>query len=307
MEIHFAPMQGYAGKAYRRLHAAHYGGVDCYYTPFCRIEKGALRRQDESRLANRAADAPGVVPQVIFGSLEEFVTLTDAIKALGYDRIDLNLGCPFPMQTAKGRGAALLANPGVMEQVCAHISADDGCSYSVKMRLGWHRPDEWRALMPALNGARLRHVTVHPRVATQMYGGDLHIDEFERFLGESANPVVLNGDIRTVADIERAAASHAGVAGLMIGRGMLARPSLAIEWRQGLEWTADERLDALLAFHDELLANYEDTLCGQTQVLQHIKPFWEYMEDEIGRKSMKMIKKATTLDKYRAAVRSIGE
>lgn len=299
-------MQGYAGKAYRRLHAAHYGGVDCYYTPFCRIEKGAIRRQDDSKLANRADDAPGIVPQIIFGSAEEFSTLANAVKAHGYDRIDLNLGCPFPMQTAKGRGAAMLASPGVMEQVCALIDGDEQCSYSVKMRLGWHQADEWRALMPVLNGARLAHVAVHPRVATQMYGGDLHLGEFEALLSESANPVVFNGDILAAGDIERLAAAYPGLKGLMIGRGLLARPSLAAEWREGREWNADERLEALLAFHAELLADYEATLCGPVQVLQHIKPFWEYLEPEIGRKAMKQIKKATSLDKYRAAVMAIG-
>lgn len=305
MKIHFAPMQGHAGKAYRRLHAANYGGVDCYYTPFCRVEKGVIRRQDESRLRNAGDDAPSTVPQIIFGTFEEFRILTDAIKGLGYSRIDLNLGCPFPMQTAKGRGAAMLANLDAMGQVCELINADGQCAYSVKMRLGQRQPDEWLPLMPVLNATRLDHVTVHPRVATQMYGGDLYMNEFEQLLSESANPVVFNGDIRSVGDIERMAQKYENLSGLMIGRGLLARPSLAAEWREGREWDAEERMDALMRFHDELLSDYEATLCGQAQVLQHIKPFWENMEPEIGHKAMKAIKKAVTLDKYRAAINGL--
>lgn len=305
MKIHFAPMQGHAGKAYRRLHAANYGGVDCYYTPFCRVEKGAMRRQDETKLRNPGDDAPGTVPQIIFGSADEFATLTDAIKAMGYTRIDLNLGCPFPMQTAKGRGAAMLTNREVMDQVSSRINADEDCIYSVKMRLGLREPDEWRQIMPVLNATKLEHVTVHPRVATQMYGGDLYMGEFEQLLSASSNPVVFNGDLQSVSDISRMAQQYGDLAGLMIGRGMLARPSLAAEWREGREWGSAERMEALMHFHDELLSEYEATLCGQAQVLQHIKPFWEYMEPQIGRKAMKAIKKAVNLDKYRTAINSL--
>lgn len=295
-------MQGYAGTSYRRLHAAIYGGVDQYYTPFCRVEKGALRRQDEARLHARGNDAPGTVPQIIFGSSEEFAILARAIKALGFDRIDLNLGCPYPMQTRKGRGASMIGNVETMKQVCQMINADNECAYSVKMRLGANSPCEWRALMPLLNDTRLLHVAVHPRIAAQMYAGELDMAQFEDFLSESAHPVVYNGEIRTVADIASISEKYPSLSGMMIGRGFLARPSLAREWLDGRQWTQEERMAVLMRFHDSLLCDYEDSLCGPVQVLQHIKPFWDYLEPEIGHKTMKAIKKASSLDKYRAAI-----
>lgn len=295
-------MQGYVGKDYRRLHAAIYGGVDRYYTPFARVEKGQMRRQDETRLAKRADDAPGVTPQVIFGSADEFATLVGTLRGMGYHRFDLNLGCPYPMQTGRGRGAAMVANLDVMREVCAVMREDSECSYSVKMRLGLKSPDEWRELLPLLNGVRIDHVTVHPRVASQLYGGELHMEEFAGLLAESANPVVFNGDVKTVADIDAIMSAHSGAAGVMIGRGLLARPSLAREWKEGREWDAAERMDALMRFHRQLLERYESTLCGAAQVLQHIKPFWEYLEPEIGHKTFKAIKKAQTLEKYKAVV-----
>lgn len=61
MQIHFAPMQGQTDAVYRRTHAALAGGVDCYYTPFIRIEKGQVRTRD---LRDIEADAH-VVPQII--------------------------------------------------------------------------------------------------------------------------------------------------------------------------------------------------------------------------------------------------
>ncbi len=99
MTIHFAPMQGYVDGAYRRLHYAIYGGVDCYYTPFMRIEKREPRRQDFQRLKDSKGDGTSLVPQIIFGSEDEFLALTNAVRSWGFNRIDLNLGCPYPMHS----------------------------------------------------------------------------------------------------------------------------------------------------------------------------------------------------------------
>ncbi len=61
----------------------------------------------------------------------------------------------------------------------------------------------------------------------------------------------------------------------------------------------------MLSFHRNLLDYYSSTLCGETQLISKIKPFWEYAEDEIGRKAWKAIKKATNLAKYHSAVAMI--
>lgn len=300
-EIHFAPLQGYVDNAYRRLHSQIYGGVDCYYTPFIRIEKGEPRRQDIARLKASVGDGTPLVPQIIFASPEEFRILTEAVKALGFNRIDLNLGCPYPMQTNRGRGAAMISDIATMEQIVKQIDSDCSTSYSVKMRLGKDNPDEWRSLLPLLSSVKLNHIAIHPRIARQMYSGDLYIDEFRSLESQSSNPIVWNGEIRNIGDLS----AHTNAAAIMIGRGLLARPSLATEWRNNEEWQHAKRIATLLEFHDRLLSEYEQTLCGQTQILQHIKPFWDYLEEEIGHRCLKAIRKASTLDRYREAITTI--
>ena len=296
MEIHFAPLQGYADYVYLQAFNDIYGPTDACYSPFIRIEKGEPRRQDMARLARW----DGLVPQIIFNSPDEFKALTSAIKQLGFKRIDMNLGCPFPMQTSRGRGAAMVANAQSMEEIADLVRADADISYSVKMRLGLKQPDEWQAILPALNAMPLAHVTVHPRVATQMYDGDLHMRQFEHLLAASSNPAIYNGDLHTVADIEEVARRYPALKGVMIGRGLLARPSLIAEYRSGREWEQPERLNAIMMLHSAILQTYADTLCGDTQVLQKIKPFWEYLEPEIGREATKQLRKASSLAKYRA-------
>ena len=305
MDIHFAPLQGYADHIYRRLHASLYGGISTYYSPFIRIEKGAPRRQDIAHLQESIDDGINIIAQIIFNATEEFMTLTAALKDLGISKIDLNLGCPYPMQTGKGRGTAMIANVATMAEISELINADTSTAYSLKMRLGQKSPDEWKALMPVLNATRLEHVTLHPRIAKQMYGGELFADEFPEFLQASKNPVIWNGDILSLDDISRISAQYPQLKAIMVGRGLLARPSLAAEWLSGEEWSAAKRMERLMQFHNQLFEAYESTLCGQTQILQKIKPFWDYLEPEIGHKPFKAIHKAATLDKYRAAVGSI--
>lgn len=302
MEIHFAPLQGFTDNHYRHLHAEIYGGIDSYYTPFLRIEKGEPRKQDMTRLKAAIDGNYRLIPQIIFNSTEEFMRLSSAIKNLGIHEIDLNLGCPYPMQTNKGRGSAMIGNIGIMSEIARIINADTDTRYSVKMRLGHNSPHEWQKLMPLLNSTRLSHITIHPRIARQMYTGKIDHDTFAEIRSASANPIIWNGDVLNPEDINAIIRQHPGLQGIMIGRGLLARPSLAAEWRSGTEWDDKKQLSTLLSFHDRLLEAYRQTLCGQTQILQKIKPFWEYLEPQIGHKTHKAIKKATTLEKYRSAL-----
>lgn len=302
LQVHLAPMQGYADNDYRLLHSELYGGIACYYTPFVRLEKGQMRAVDRRRLLEMPAGS--AVPQIIFADFREFRTLVGDLKSLGFARIDLNLGCPYPMQTGRGRGAAMIANTAELEKIAAYISEDSETEYSVKTRLGLAEPAESMAMVEILNGIRLAHIAVHPRLASQMYKGELDLAAFGRLLEASRNPLIFNGDINTPADIDRVAERFPGIAAVMVGRGILARPSLAAEYLTE-PWPRPQRMAALLEFHRRLLARYADRLCGPTQILQKIKPFWDYLEDEIGRKAHKAIRKSGTLPNYMAAVQAI--
>ena len=61
----------------------------------------------------------------------------------------------------------------------------------------------------------------------------------------------------------------------------------------------------MIDFHSRLFDQYSALLCGESQVLSKIKPFWEYAEEEIGRKPWKAIRKAGTMPKYLSAVATI--
>lgn len=305
MQIHFAPIQGYTDTIYLSEYARHYEPLDVCYTPFIRVEKGLPRRQDMCRLSHSGLKAKGLAPQIIFRDADEFRILTQSIKALGFGCIDLNLGCPYPMQTRKGRGAAMISNIDVMSEICDMICADTSTAYSIKMRLGLRIPDEWRMLMPLLNETPLRHVTLHPRTASQMYSGAIDFESTSMFVDECRHPVIFNGEVRTQSDIDRLAERFPILSGVMIARGLLSRPSMAMEWKRGEEWPLAKRLSKQIEFYDSLLKAYSASLCGEAQILQKMKPYWEYIEPDIGRKAAKAIAKSSSLSQYEKSVASI--
>lgn len=304
MELHFAPLQGYTGPEYRRAYAEVFGpdAVDCFYTPFLRVDRGSPDARGLRDAAQALAASVPTVPQIIFGSVGEFDLLAGHLRDMGARRIDLNLGCPFAPQVRRGRGSGLLRRPDVLAAVADHVAADTAVEYSVKMRLGIESPDECFALLPVLNDMPLRHVAVHPRTARQQYGGEVDRDAFASLAARLDHPVVYNGDIRAAADIDRIAAACPGLTGVMIGRGLLAAPWLAAEWRTGAEWGTSRRLTALAALHERYSERLAARLCGPSQLLACLRPFWDYLDAAVGRRPCRRILKARTLDAYTAAV-----
>lgn len=302
MKIISGPLQGHTEKIWRDMHRLVYGGpmhgtADEYYAPFSRCEKGSTRPRDIRDLS------PRDTAQVIFRNVEEFNTVVADLHRNGAVRIDLNLGCPFPLQVRKGRGAALVANhDDVLLHIAAAMASRKDIEWSVKMRLGRKHPHEWALAIDAINAMPLKYVTIHPRTADQAYKGELHIKEFEQFMAQCRHPVVYNGDITSSADIDAVAAKWPRLYGVMVSRGLMARPSLIAEAYTGIEWTHSKRMLNLLSLHAGILQHYETTLCGDSQILMKIRPFWEYTEQELGHRQLKLIKKAVTLQKYKSLI-----
>ena len=305
MPIHFAPLQGYTDDAYRRIHHQLIGGICTYYTPFVRMEAGSVRSKDMRDIRPEFNEGVPVVPQIILKSMKEFEYLVGIVEEKGYTRIDLNLGCPFPMQAKHGRGSGLLAHTDIIADMAQSIASKKHLQFSVKMRLGWEDADEWRPVLDILNETPLQQITLHPRIGTQQYKGALDMQAFEACYQACKHPLVYNGDITSVADIHRIEQAYPQLAGIMIGRGLLARPSLAIEYTSGKEQTWEERRDTLLEMHSQLQAHYEPILNSEAQLHNKLRTFWEYMENELGRKPYKKIMKSGNLRNYLKAVREL--
>ena len=303
MIILAAPLQGYTEAPFRHFHREIYGPVcDGYFSPFVRVEHGEIRRRDLRDIESPLCANHKLVPQVIMRDITEFRMLINGVTACGYNRVDLNLGCPFALQLRQGRGAAMLVNVAELKRIAEGMTEYSDVTFSVKMRLGLDRETDWRDVVPVLNSMPLSHVTLHPRTARDEYRGPIRHDVFAALLTELDHPVIYNGDVSTPDGIDAIMARYPLVSGVMVGRGLMARPSLINEWRERSEWDATRRLQHIMSLHDGIYRHYCSTLCGEAQIISKIKPFWEYLVPMLDKKVAKAIKKATTLTRYTAAI-----
>lgn len=293
--IAFAPLQGYTDAVYRRAHHACVGGVDEYYTPFVRIEKGEVRRKDLRDTDPAANEGVPTVPQVIARDGDEFARLCDALQEQGWNRIDLNMGCPFPMQVRAGRGCGLLQHPERIEEMQKEMLRRPEVTFSVKMRLGQECEEEGLAVMPIINAMPLVHVTLHPRLGKQQYKGTADHEAFERFMEGCRHEIVYNGDSLTPQPpLLGGEGEPDNLKGVMIGRGLLARP-----WMLGDK----EPHEVIKAMHTIVYRHATEHLCGDSQILSRLHAFWEYLD--IPQKQKKAILKTTSLSRYRDAVAAL--
>lgn len=305
LPIHFAPLQGYTEAIYRNAHAVCFGGVDTYYTPFVRLEKGNFRHKDVRDLGLEKNRVPHLVPQLIAPTKEKAETILALFIEKGYQEADINLGCPFPLLAKRHNGSGMLPYPEEVKSMLELIPQYPQISFSVKMRLGWEDLQECGKVVDLLNDVPLRQVTMHPRLGKQQYKGEVDLEGFTAFFNACKHPVVYNGDMTSLEDIQRITERFPKLAGVMMGRGLLARPALALEYKENRVLSDEEYMSKLKSLHLTVINEYTEQLQGgDSQLLTKMKDFWEYLMPQMDRKLAKAIHKSTSLSKYQQAVSS---
>ena len=236
LSLFFSSLQGFTDAAFRIAHAKFSGGISAYYTPFLRLEKGKIRPKDlrdlEWDLQTKKDFPYHLIPQIIAKDAFEFRSLVEQILPLGFSEIDLNAGCPFPMQTKSGRGAGLLLHPENFFEILDAMEEFPQVQFSIKMRLGENSESEIFEILPRLNVSNLSQITLHPRLGIDEYHGEIRLDAFQRFYENCSRPMVLNGDIFTAEKIRECAEKFPKLKGVMLGRGLLRNPNLAREYAE---------------------------------------------------------------------------
>ena len=105
LPIHFAPLQGYTEAAYRNAHAAVFGGIDVYHTPFVRVDRGEFRHKDVRDILPENNRVARLIPQLIASEADKTERMIALFIEQGYREIDINLGCPFPMLAKRQCGS----------------------------------------------------------------------------------------------------------------------------------------------------------------------------------------------------------
>lgn len=218
-----APLAGITDSTFRRL--CRENGADAVITEMASA-RGLLRLPERTRRFLEFSDEERPVGAQIFGADPgELGEAAAALGRLGFDFVDINMGCPVRRVTSGGAGAALLSDPPLAGRIVAAAVRASGLPVTVKIRTGFGREGEtYREVAREAFGAGAAAVTLHPRMRGQMFSGRADWGQIARLKEEFPDRVVIgNGDVRLPEDAARMA-SETGCDAVMIGRAALGNP-----------------------------------------------------------------------------------
>jgi len=304
-KIYFAPLQESTDYIYRGAHAKFFGGVDKYFAPYImRQNDGTVKNSHLRDIKSENNQGYPLIPQILAGNSTNFIFLANMLQDSGYNEINWNLGCPYPMVTNKGLGSGLLPFPERIKSILEEAIPRVGCKISIKMRTGLQSHDEIFQIIDILNEFPLSEVILHPRFGKQLYRGEPDEAVFAEVHKKLNHPLVYNGDIDSAEDLSRLNLLFGDINTWMIGRGILKNPFFPNLLKNGSTPKIEEKAIIMRNFHDEIMNKYSPLLCGSSHLLMRMEKFWSYFCFNFPdpHKTFKRIKKASNLVKYEAAV-----
>ena len=156
MFISLAPMEGITTYVYRNAINRHFGEIDYFYTPF--LTASHIKGRELRDVDPKNNTVPRLIPQVLVNDADLFITITRQLEALGYDEVNLNLGCPSGTVTAKGRGAGFLDKISELDRFLDQIFDESPIDISIKTRIGAEFISEWEDIAAASALEKAYHI-----------------------------------------------------------------------------------------------------------------------------------------------------
>ena len=210
-------------------------GIDACVSAFVRVTNTLLPASRFRKVVpelDNGGRTPAGVPVIVqlLGSDPACLAENAAVAvALGAPGIDLNFGCPAKLVNRHGGGAALLKDPPLMRAIVAAVrrAVPVHIPVTAKMRLGFDTPEFALDCAAALADGGAGEIVVHARTRTDGYRPPAYWEWIARIRDHVRIPVIANGEVWTVDDARRCR-EVSGCDDLMVGRGLVANPALAL-------------------------------------------------------------------------------
>lgn len=251
-----APMYDVTDEAFRQMFVKYgklarmsdsSGGPDVFFTEFVSVD-GLLSEAGRPKLLRElyfSKNEHPIVAQVFGSDPVKFKEVAKLIAGLGFDGLDINLGCPDKAVIKQGAGSALIRKPELAKEIILAAKAGAGkMPVSVKTRIGYSKPEEMENWLSAILAARPAMLTVHLRTMKELSKVPAHWELAGKVvaLGQKYGvPMACNGDVKSLAEA-RAKAEKYNLDGIMIGRSAFGNPTFFV----GREMSREEKLSALV-------------------------------------------------------------
>jgi tRNA-dihydrouridine synthase B len=269
-----APMRGYSDLPYRSI--CRKMGSAISYTSFAGAI-GILNEDKETYLALKyLPEERPIVFQIYDNDEERLLDATRQICKLKPDIIDINMGCSIRGISTRGAGAGLLQDVGKVGRIVKSLTSVLDIPVSAKIRLGWsHRSKNYLDIARKIEDHGGALIAVHARTRDQGYRGHADWDAIAE-IKEAVNiPVIGNGDVKTVEDIDQITA-HTGCDAVMIGRAAKGNPWI-FQRRNRIEVPFEEVLDIIHLHLDRMIDFYGQGL-GMVHFRKHLAAYLDPMK-----------------------------
>lgn len=260
-----APMEAVTDHVFRRV-VGSAAPADLYFSEFTNATGWV--HAGEKAVAGRLTIHPDedypLIAQIWCSEPEDIAKLAQYCKMLGYQGIDLNMGCPAKTAVKNSGGSAMIREPELAAEIIA-AAKTAGLPVSVKTRLGYSSIDEWEGWISHLLRQDIAALTVHLRTKKEMSKVPAHWELAKSIteLRDTLAPqtlLIANGDVRDKAHA-RQLATETGVDGVMIGRGIF---SNIFGFEDTTQTHSKQELLGLLNLHLDLFEQAEHAKPYQT-------------------------------------------
>lgn len=298
VQYYFAPMEGVTTWVYRRAHANVYRPLDKYFIPFIEPhEKRDFKKREFEEILPEHNEGIYAVPQILTKHAEGFIKVARALQALGYQEINLNLGCPSKTVVSKYKGSGFLAKPEELKCFLEEIFASLDIKISIKTRLGKDNPEEFHKLLEIYHQFPLEELIIHPRIQADYYKNTPRKEFYQKAAEKSPYPLCYNGDIFTSQQIQEFRQTFPQENRLMLGRGLICNPGLLCKGTK----------EQFEAFHEQLLQGYRGRGMEENSIFFKMKELWFYQIHifKEAEKYGKKIKKVQKMREYEEIVKEL--
>lgn len=252
-----APMEGVTDIAFRQV-IARAARPDIFFTEFTNVNSFVSQKGHANaleRLRVLPSEQP-IIAQLWGTNPDYFLTTINALDNLGFYAVDINMGCPDRHVVATGGGSGLIRTPALAQKII-RTAKKGPLPVSVKTRLGYSKPDEWRDWLSLLFSENLAALTIHLRTKKEMSKVPAHYELIPDILSlrdhfSPKTKLIINGDFKNSADA--LPYFNLGVDGIMIGRGVFQNPFC---FANPSHFPTRKELINLALFHLELYEKYQ--------------------------------------------------
>lgn len=287
--LYFAPMEGVTDESYRRVIHQAWPEWDYYCTDFLRIPKHGhypahkVLEHFGKKIFHSPIEKIKTGYQILTTDEVESTSVIEALNELGLRHLDVNLGCPSKKVNSHRGGAYLLSDRQALTTVITRLRSQFNGCLSVKMRVGYRNDENFEENLRQLEDLGVEAITIHGRTRDELYKGVARWDYIARAVEICRIPIIGNGDVWTVDDIE-SLFQTTGCYGIMVGRGALKTPWLATLYRQKVSHNEGQLLELRKAYLEEyfelLEREYQTLPLTSGQILRRFKSFSRYLFDD---------------------------